>query len=31
MNMMKYRLSIQLYKTYNGTIINDDWMDMNIT
>ena len=27
--MMKYRLSIQLYKTYNGAIINDDWMDLN--
>ena len=33
MDMMKYRLSIQLYKIYNGLynghIINDDWMDMN--
>ena len=27
--MMKYRLSIQLFKTYNGAIINDDWMDWN--
>ena len=27
--MMKYRLSIQLFKTYNGAIINDDWMDLN--
>ena len=24
-----YRLSIQLYKTYNGYINNDDWIDMN--
>ena len=29
MNMMKYRLSIQLYKTYNGCIVNDGWIDMN--
>ena len=28
-NMMKYRLSIQLYKSYNGYIMNDDWMDFN--
>ena len=27
--MMKYRLSIQLFKTYNGAIINDDWVDLN--
>ena len=30
MDMMKYRLSIQLYKIYNGHIINDDWIDMNV-
>ena len=29
MNMMKYKLSIQLYKTYNGFIVKDDWTDMN--
>ena len=29
MDMMKYRLSIQLYKIYNGYIKNEDWMDMN--
>ena len=27
--MMKYRLAIQLFKTYNGAIVNDDWMDLN--
>ena len=29
MNMMKYKLSTQLYKTYNGFIVKDDWTDMN--
>ena len=29
MNMMKYKLSIQLYKNYNGFIVKDDWTDMN--
>ena len=29
-NMMKYRLSLQMYKIYNGHILNDDWIDMNI-
>ena len=30
MDMMKYRLSIQLYKIYNRHIDNDDWLDMNV-
>ena len=30
MDIMKYRLSIQLFKIYNGYILNDDWMDMNV-
>ena len=30
LDMMKYRLAIQLFKIYNGYIINDDWMDMNM-
>ena len=29
MDMMKYRLSIPLYKTYNRYITDDDWLDMN--
>ena len=29
-DIMKYRLSIQLFKIYNGYILNDDWMDMNV-
>ena len=29
MEMMKYRLAIQLFKIYNGAMINDDWMDLN--
>ena len=29
LNMTKYRLSSQLYKSYNGHIMNDDWMDLN--
>ena len=28
--MMKYRLSIQLYKVYNDSNMNEDWMDMNV-
>ena len=28
--MMKYRLAIQLYKSYNEYISNDDWMDLNL-
>ena len=28
--MMKYRLAIQLFKIYNGFIINDDWIDMSL-
>ena len=27
--IMRYRLSIQLHKLYNGNIINDDWIDLN--
>ena len=27
--MMKYRLAIQLYKTYNGSNENQDWIDLN--
>ena len=30
MDMMKYRLSIQLYKLYNGCYTNDDWIDLNV-
>ena len=30
MDIMKYRLSIQLFKIYNGYILNDDWMNMNV-
>ena len=29
LNVMKYRLSIQLYKSYNGFLLNDDWIDLN--
>ena len=29
MNVMKYRLSIQLFKIWNGENQNDDWVDMN--
>ena len=29
MDMMKYKLLIQLYKTYNRYITDDDWLDMN--
>ena len=29
-DMMKYRLAIQLYKIYNGFIINDGWIDMSL-
>ena len=28
-NVMKFRLAIQLFKIYNGVIINDDWTDMH--
>ena len=27
---MQYKLSIQLYKVYNGDNMNDDWQDMNV-
>ena len=27
--MMKYRLSIQLFKLYNSEMMNDDWVDLN--
>ena len=30
MDMMKYRLSIQLYKVHNDYNTNEDWMDLNI-
>ena len=30
MNFAKYRLSIQLFKIYNGYSQNDDWQDMNV-
>ena len=30
LEMMKYWLSIQLYKGYNDCNMNDDWMDMNM-
>ena len=30
LEMMKYRLSIQLYKVYNDSNMNEDWMDMNV-
>ena len=26
---MKYRLSIQLFKLYNGEEMSDDWLDLN--
>ena len=29
MDFIKYRLSIQLHKIYNGTSMNEDWIDMN--
>ena len=29
-NMMKYRLCIQLFKFYNADTLNGDWIDMNI-
>ena len=29
MQMMRYRLSIQVHKLYNGNFINDDWVDLN--
>ena len=29
-DMMKYRLAIQLYKIYNGFIINGRWIDMSL-
>ena len=30
MDFAKYRLAIQLYKIYNGSSMDDDWLDMNI-
>ena len=30
MDMMSYRLATQLFKVYNGFIINNDWIDMNV-
>ena len=30
MDFAKYRLSIQLFKIYNGEIGNNDWLDMNL-
>ena len=29
MDFAKYRLAIQLHKIYNGTSMEDDWIDMN--
>ena len=29
MEFAKYRLEIQLFKTYNGYCLNEDWQDMN--
>ena len=29
-DLMQYKLSIQLYKVYNGDNMNDDWQDMNV-
>ena len=29
MEMMRYRLSIQLHKLYNGDQLNEDWVDLN--
>ena len=29
MDFSKYKLSIQLYKIYNGTEMNNDWLDLN--
>ena len=29
MEMMKYKLAVQLFKIYNGAMINDDWLDLN--
>ena len=29
MDFSKYRLAIQLHKIYNGSSMNDDWIDMN--
>ena len=26
---LKYRMAIQLYKIYNRSIVNEDWLDMN--
>ena len=30
MEFAKYRLAIQLFKIYNGTSMDNDWIDMNI-
>ena len=30
MDMLKYRLSIQLYKIYNTTTVDEDWVDLNV-
>ena len=30
MEFSKYRLAIQLHKIYNGSTMNDDWIDMNM-
>ena len=29
MDMMRYRLSLQMYKVYKGLMMDDNWMDMN--
>ena len=30
MSFGKYKLSIQLFKIYNGGIMTEDWQDMNV-
>ena len=29
MDMMKYRLALQMYKIYNGSSMDENWIDMN--
>ena len=31
MEFAKYRLAIQLFKIYNGTSMDNEWIDMNMT
>ena len=30
MDFGRYRMAIQLYKTYNAVEMNEDWVDMNL-